>query len=1050
MYYLILCTFLASTPHDGPFLFEGVALDAESVYVAVDGRIWRVAASGGTAEPITQPGGDVVSPVLSPDGKQLAYQRRDLGDVFTRNLETGNTAQRTYHPGSDRPVTWTPDSRALIFATNREGQAEKLYRLALDEAFPQPLPLPFGIEAAFAPDGRLTHLPYGVQPGRPEWRVYRGGMVSPLWITDLETGATETLRSGSTNYRAPMYLDGVLYYLGDSEGTWHLYRAGPGGRDTRVTDSSSGIRHAAAFGNRIAFTSDGRLFIFEPGDVPREVALEIPLDMRRKRRQIIELSGTIEAVDFMPDGAGYAVAAGGELFRVDAEGTTRNLTQTAGMRETDVAVTGTTLACFSDAAGHYQLSLRDLETGTSRAFEIETEPSFYRGLDWSDDGRFLVFWSVRAELFLFDREAETVTRLDETDVPAQQGFSTNWAPGGRFLAWSRRVATGRSSIMIHDTTSGETHDLTGDTVYVDHPVFDASGRVLTFVSSPTAPFGDVGWSLLSAGLWRPHIGMRLSAVTLRADDRTLAQVDWSPAETTAIDFTGIRARIRPVPGEDHFITAMSAGPPGVVYVQTRAYRSGRLLDEEPRERLWRMDVRNPMAPREAAAEIEFYVPDPGTDRLFMRNANGWRVLRFEDGSFRRSRLGIIALPAPADQDARFRQIFNEAWRLARESFYDPDLHGQREQWSEIRERYARYLPNITDREQLNRLLRRMLGHLSVSHVHVSGGLGRPNRPEQAEVGLLGAAYRVTENRYRIAEVYRVPGFDQRREGLVAPLALDHEGRYILAVDGAPLTVGQNIYAAFAGKADHPVRLTVARNATGTDAETITVTPIRDEGDLRHAHRADERARRVNEQTNGRIGYLAIDAFNPEGIEDFLRGFLASEHKDGLIIDQRFNGGGITSDSLIEILQRKALYHYAFRHRSDLATPARPGPSARVLITNEWNGSAAETFAFMFQLGGLGTIVGGRTFGAGIGGHGYQPDLMGGGRLQIPNRAAFDHGSGRWSIENSGVVPDIPVPVRPENVAAGRDPQLDRAIREAMRLADRKEERHERPAYPVYK
>jgi tricorn protease len=276
-----------------------------------------------------------------------------------------------------------------------------------------------------------------------------------------------------------------------------------------------------------------------------------------------------------------------------------------------------------------------------------------------------------------------------------------------------------------------------------------------------------------------------------------------------------------------------------------------------------------------------------------------------------------------------------------------------------------------------------------------------------------------------------------------------EGEYLLAVDGQDIVASKNIYSYFEGKAGRPTKITVGPRPDGTGARTFTVFPAVGENRLRRAAWAEMNRRRVEELSNGRLGYIFVETYG-QGIMDFIRELSGYSDKQGVIIDQRFNGGGITPDYLIEWLKRRPLYYYTFREGSDIATPVNPGPGTAVLITNEFNGSAAETFAFMFKLGHVGPIVGWRTYGAGIGPYVFTPDLIDGGSIQLPNRAAYDPTGTSWGIENVGVIPDVEVEITPRDWLAGRDPQLERAVQAGLEgLKKNVPLVPKKPKYPVH-
>jgi tricorn protease len=270
---------------------------------------------------------------------------------------------------------------------------------------------------------------------------------------------------------------------------------------------------------------------------------------------------------------------------------------------------------------------------------------------------------------------------------------------------------------------------------------------------------------------------------------------------------------------------------------------------------------------------------------------------------------------------------------------------------------------------------------------------------------------------------------------------------LLAVDGQDVDASKSIYSYFDGKANQAVRITVGPNPEG--ARTLTVFPIPNEANLRGANWAEDNRRRVEEASAGKLGYIYVGDFGA-GTIDVIRGLVGYSDRPGVIIDQRFNGGGITPDYLIEWLQRRPIYYYTFREGDDIATPVNPGPAAKVLIVNQENFSAAETFAFMYKLAKVGPIVGTRTGGGGIGPYAYTPRFIDGGNIQLPNRAAYNPDGTSWGIENVGVSPDYEVEILPKDAIAGRDPQLEKAIQVGLEeIKKNAAVRPIKPKYPVH-
>jgi tricorn protease len=272
----------------------------------------------------------------------------------------------------------------------------------------------------------------------------------------------------------------------------------------------------------------------------------------------------------------------------------------------------------------------------------------------------------------------------------------------------------------------------------------------------------------------------------------------------------------------------------------------------------------------------------------------------------------------------------------------------------------------------------------------------------------------------------------------------------LAVDGQEITTSRSLYSYFDGKTNQAVKITVGPNPNQSAARTLTVYPIPNEATLRAANWAEDNRRRVETASSGKLGYIYVGDYG-SGSMEVIRGLAGYSDRPGLIIDQRFNGGGITPDYLIEWLRRRPIYYYTFREGDDIATPVNPGPPAKVLIVNQENFSAAETFAFMYKLAKVGPIVGLRTGGGGIGPYAYTPRLIDGGQIQLPNRAAYNPDGTSWGIENVGVIPDYEVEILPKDALAGRDPQLEKAIEVGLEeIRKNTPVKPIKPKYPIHK
>ncbi|HJZ81956.1 MAG TPA: S41 family peptidase, partial [Pyrinomonadaceae bacterium] len=417
------------------------------------------------------------------------------------------------------------------------------------------------------------------------------------------------------------------------------------------------------------------------------------------------------------------------------------------------------------------------------------------------------------------------------------------------------------------------------------------------------------------------------------------------------------------------------------------------------------------------------------------------------------KLDLKKLEVAVDPRAEWGQMYRESWRIMRDWFYDPNHHGQ--DLAELERHYGEYLPGIVRRSDLNALLNRMLGHISVSHLGVGGGDAPPAGPPD-RTGVLGVDYEIDQNRYRFKRIYRSSYFNSPSGFVPAPLDLPgnrvKEGEYLLAVGDQNVDASKSVYSYFEGKANQLIKISVGPNRDGTGSRTLTVPAITGgaENQLRRANWSANNRRLVEEMSGGKLAYIYVADYG-SAIMDFIRGLAGYSDRAGVIIDQRFNGGGITPDYLIEWLRRKPLYDYTFREGDDIAVPVNPGPPVKVLITNENNFSAAETFAFMYKLAKVGPIVGLRTGGGGIGPYVFTPSLIDGGSVQLPNRAAYDPSGLSWGVENAGISPDFEVEITPRDFMAGRDPQLEKAVQVGMEeLKKAQLWTPKKPKYPVHK
>lgn len=1071
---LVLCCAGLSSQAQGPapLLFSRLTVNQTHIAFSYAGDIWIVDRAGGEARRLTNLPADENFPVFSPDGSQLAFSRQVGGnwDLYIMPANGGEARRITRDPRPEFVLGWTPDGQELLFSSN-PNLIQQLLTIPTKGAVPRLLPLPKALLGSFSPDGsRIAYTPTG---GISDWRFYRGGSKGQIWLANTTDGTVEKIPQGNYNDDQPMWVGDKIYFISDRTGAYNLFVYDNRTKQAKQLTSfvQHGIRWTAAGGGTIAFVRDGRIHLYDPNNnQTRVVDVRVNPDNAELKTRTVNAARTIESASASASADQIVFGTRGELLLFNPKnGESRNLTNTPGVAERypTLSPDGHKLAYFSDESGEYRLYIHDLGPENAvKKISIEAKPSFYRELTWSPDSTRLAFTDKRLALWVADIASGTTRRADTSTYSYQEEWRPNWSPDGRWLTYSKHLPNRVRTVYIYDTQTAQTHQVTDGHTHTQSPVFDRSGKYLYFISSPNAGTSEYGWGVLNGVVARPLVTRRLHVIVLQEGqpipispvgpnpdakfDETLSQV--------RIDFDNIGQRIIDfnLPNGDYAFLA--TGKPGKLYVEADEWPKSPALGAGPNQSVYLYDLSKPPKLEKLIEDKNnsgFDVSLDGTRIVYAKGRQDWFIVPADSPSKPgEGKLDLKKLEVAVDPRAEWKQMYQESWRIMRDWFYDPNHHGQN--LAELERHYGEYLPGITRRSDLNALLNRMLGHISVSHLGVGGGdLPPPDGPPD-RTGMLGADYEIDQNHYRFKRIYRTLTFSSPSGFRPAPLDLPgsrvKEGEYLLAVEDQTVDASRNIYTFFEGKAGQRFKIKVGPTPDGTGARTLTVFAfnVANENQLKRANWAAANRALVEKMSGGKLGYIYVENYGP-AIMDFIRGLTGYSDRPGLIIDQRFNGGGITPDYLIEWLRRKPIYDYTFREGDDIAVPVNPGPPVKVLIINENNFSAAETFAFMYKLAKVGPIVGLRTGGGGIGPYVFTPSLIDGGGVQLPNRAAYDPSGLSWGVENAGISPDIEVEITPKDWIAGRDPQLEKAVQVAMEeLKKAQLWSPKKPKYPVHK
>jgi len=1013
------------------------------------GEIWLVERQGGEARKLFNQAGEKAAPRFSPDGSQIAFAL-NVGDNFEVHVapaQGGEARRLTWHPKDDYPVDWSPDGKQILFRSYRiaDGTAQ-LFSIAAQGGFETQLPFPLAWNGSFSPDGaRIAYSP--TNDPTVAWRNYRGGTSAPIWLANLSDSAIEPLPRDNSNDRLPMWLGDRVYFVSDRSGTanLHCYEIKTRKISQLTKFEKYDIRSASAGGDAIVFVQNGALHLYDlQTNQERVVAARVNVDFVETKQRTVKANRFIQAFNLSPNGGHAVFSARGDVLTLSDKGETRNLTNTSGVAERYGVWSpdGKWIAYFSDESGEYQLRLHPADgAGEARNLAIEKRPSFYSEPVWSPDSRKLAFYDKGSALWLVDLEAgeqNAARRLDQSVHPENEFLNKAFSPDSQWLAYTKNLPNRMKGVFLYSLATSKSYQVSDSRLFADSPVFDANVKYLYFTASdnygPRRVFG------MSAFQFRTLATRYIQAAALDADVVSPGNAEQSNSGGAKIDPENIDRRITrlPMPARDY--TALLAGKAGVLF----AFESR--SDGPPV--IHKIDV--------AARRSERFYEGANN---FALSADGGKMLLAARGGFAivptdappkadEGRLNLEKLEIQVNPRDEWRQIFDEAWRLMRDYFYDANHHGQN--LPTLRERYARYLPNVVTRGDLNTVFAEMFSHISVSHIQIGGGDIPPGG--SSNVGLLGADYRIEQGRYRITRIYRG---DNSAPLLNSPLTQPgvnvKVGDFLLAVDGQEIKAEENLFRYFQGKAGQRVQIKVAGAADGANARVYSVAPLPGENSLRRFDWMENNRRLVHELSGGKLAYIYLPDTGSAGYSLFLRDWYGQLDKQGVIIDERFNSGGAPADFFIETMKRAPLSYYAFREGEDMPFPVAAIPGPRVMITNEFAGSGGDTLPWMFRQAGLGVIVGKRTWGGGIGGFVQMPGFIDGGRMLAPNRGFFNPQTGAWDIENHGVAPDVEVELTPALARTGRDPQLEKAVQLALeRLRKNPPAAPKRPKYPVYK
>jgi tricorn protease len=1069
--------------------------------------LWVADLNGKNPRRLTTDIGLESNPVFSPDGQIIAFSAQYDGntDVYTIPLAGGTPTRLTTHPSPDIVRGFTPDGKSVLFSSPRNvysNRYQQLFTVPLTGGMPTQLPIPWGFEAAYSPDGDyIAYTP--VRDATAQWKNYRGGTHSRIWIYDVKTQNVIEIPQpkGDCNDLDPNWVGHTIYFRSDRAGEYNVfsYDSKDVKQLTKFTDFP--VLDINTDGKKLIFEQAGYLHLMTPPEsTTTRLKIGIAIDDPEGRPRFAKGSKYVRDVSISPSASRVAVEFRGEIVTVPAEkGDARNLTNTADVHERNPAWSpdGKTIAYFSDEGGEYQMMLAPQNgKGTTKKIKLNGS-GFYANPVWSRDSKKILFTDNAQTVFYIDVESSKITKIVEPKNGLGRGLKpSSWSPDSKWVTYSMNTPAQISRVYAYSLDQSKSFAITDGMEEATDPAFDAGGKYLYFLGSNDTGMSKHGFSQSASDSRNPRWSINLVVLNkdlpspfLRESDEEKSDGDKPTPKFDkkdkdapfAIDFADIDQRILSFPLPTGSYAGLQAGAAGQVFYVSRpdgAEGGGRGQGGGGGggATLNRYDIDRKRSTVVQAGVAGYELTPDGRKLLYSSGGGNWFITSATGsggaapaagptggGGGGRGRPATAPAPTSAggesgdgrvnfdgievrvDPRAEWKQIFDEAWRVNRDFFYDPNMHGA--DWPAMKRKYEVFLPDLTSSADLYRVIRWMLSELSVGHSYITSFGERTFERKTVPGGLLGADFEVVDGRYKFKKIYGGLNWSAaQRSPLTAPGVNVKEGEFLIAVNGKDLKAPTELYSLFENTAGKLIEITVGPKPDGKGSRTVTVEPIASEYNLRNMDWVEGNLKKVEKATGGRVGYVHVRDTAGPGMADFKRYFFPQVDKEALIIDERFNSGGQIADYYIDILRRPFASYWAPRYGADNRSPSAAVFGPKVMIIDEGAGSGGDMLPYMFRKFAVGPLVGKRTWG-GLVGIGSYPMLMDGGVVTAPSFAIWSPDGG-FIVENQGIEPDYDVTMTPKDVIAGKDPQLEKAIELAMEaLKKNPPKKDTRPEYP---
>ncbi len=1036
----------ANTDQGSTQLLRFADIHKNKVTFVYAGDIYIADINSGKATRLTSHQGMETFPKFSRSGDYIAFAAEYSGNrqVYTMKTDGSDLKQLTYYNdvgpmpprgGYDyRVLDWSADDKHVLVRANRLPWGKRMgrpYLVPIYGGLAQPLAVPETGGGMLSPDGK-TYVYTPIDREFRTWKRYRGGRAQDVWTYDLESNTSKQLTDHRATDHQPVMVGSDIYFISDRDYTLNLYRYNPSGEPVKLTNHKDyDALWASAGPEAIVYENGGYLWRYDPAaNKAQQLQIKVQGNPKHLVAEFKDASKNIESMDISHDGKRAVFGARGEVFTVPAKsGVIRNISNSPSAREIAVSWSpdGQSVAYLSDKTGEYEVYLRNRD-GSGEAQQLTKDGTIWRFAPvWSPDSRKIAFADKNQTLWVVDVKSKKLNKLDRATRNDIEDYK--WSPDSNWLAYTKTEDNGFGSIWVYNLKDKKARQLTSKMTHEAEPTFSDDGHYMLFLSNRdyNLQFSSYEFNYLY------HKATRIYAAQLTAQSPALypfqndqvgetadpSKDKSSKQKTVAIDFDGFAERTIALPGDAGNYANLQAGK-GALFV---------VHENNGQRNLLQISLTKKDKPQSVLEGVNNYkVSHDGSKILLQHQANYAIVDAAPAQKIDSGKLDLSSMELKIDPKTEWQQLYVDGWRILRDWFYDPDTHGM--DWDAIRKKYQPWVDAATHRTDLDYAFSEIAGELNAGHVYVNAG-DQPSVTRR-NGGLLGAEISRDKSGYfRIDSIFSGENWHEAfRSPLTEPNVKAKQGDFIVAVNGVSTRSVNNIYELLENTANQMVELTLNNRARTKGSWTTLVKPIATETNLRYLNWVQSRAAMVDKLSNGRIGYVHLPNTAIEGNRELFKRYVPQIGKDAMIIDDRYNGGGFIPDRMIELISRTTMNYWKYRGLKPLATPLIAHDGPKVMLVNGYSSSGGDALPYYFRQKGLGKIIGTRTWGGLIGISG-NPALADGGLLLAATFRIMDP-AGNWVVENEGVAPDIEVIDRPELIAKGQDPSLERGVKELLK------------------